>query len=263
LNRHICIKYFRLTLLFVLTFFYVDLFPQSGILKFEHFSTDDGLSNKHVHCIMQDSYGFLWIGTDDGLNRFDGYEFVIYNHDPMDPNSLSSPRIRLLTEDGQGNIWIAASELNLYKRMTGSFVHYTHNSENKYSISDNDVTSIIIDRNNPNYIWFGTGSGGLNLFDTGVQKFYAIKHDPGNSGSLSGDAIESLYLDSFGNLWIGTARSGLNRIQLDSIPRKADGKYDVEKLNSIESEHYLNNRNSDSLNSAAKIINVYEDKNKI
>ena len=80
--------------------------PQSASVRFDRFSVEDGLSASAVDCIVQDSLGFVWIGTEDGLNRFDGYSFEIYRHDPQDPNSLSSSNILDLYADDNGLLWI-------------------------------------------------------------------------------------------------------------------------------------------------------------
>ena len=87
-----------------------NLFAQNDRIIIENISVEQGLSHRHIHCVMEDSYGFLWVGTNDGLNRYDGYEFLVYSNDPWDTTSLSSPTITLLTEDGEGNIWVATTE---------------------------------------------------------------------------------------------------------------------------------------------------------
>ena len=241
------------------------LIAQSDDIIIEHISTEQGLSHRNVNCVMEDSYGFLWIGTADGLNRYDGYEFVVYKSNTWDTTSLSNPIISLLTEDEEGNIWVGTSDgLNLYQRNSDSFVRYTHDPQNEYSISDNDdIEALIIDRNNSNYIWIGTDGGGLNLFDTELQRFYSIRHDPENHNSLSGNKVQSLFQDSFGDFWIGTSGSGLNRINLNSIPITTDGKYNATKFNSIVFEHYLNDREDrDGLHSTS-VASIYEDRTNV
>jgi ligand-binding sensor domain-containing protein len=75
-------------------------------LRFERISIAQGLSHSTVNCILQDSYGFMWFGTDDGLNRHDGHDFALYNHDPDDPHSLSHNQIKSLHQDQLGTLWV-------------------------------------------------------------------------------------------------------------------------------------------------------------
>src|SRR5271170_4055935 len=82
-------------------------FPQAGNLKFGHIGTDAGLSQSNVTCILQDSRGLMWFGTQDGLNRYDGYRFTVYKNDPLDPVSLSNNYIKDIKDDAKGNIWVA------------------------------------------------------------------------------------------------------------------------------------------------------------
>ena len=245
------VKYHSLLFLIVLSIFTNFLIAQTDSIMIEHISTEEGLSNKNVNCIFQDSYGFLWIGTSDGLNRYDGYEFVVYKNDVWDSTSLSSPIVKQLVEDNNGNIWVGTpSGLNFYQRKSDSFIRYTHNPENKYSISNNDnIESIQIDITNPKYIWVGTDGGGLNLLDISLQRFYVFKLDTNNISSLSGNKILSLYQDSFNDFWIGTSDAGLNKINLNSIPKLSNGKYDVSKFGSIKFERYVPGQsNSDKFN---------------
>ena len=81
-------------------------YPQSQDIKFEHLSVEDGLSHNTVYCIFQDSQGFMWFGTEDGLNKYDGYTFTIYRNDPDDTLSLSNSQIRTIHEDPSGALWI-------------------------------------------------------------------------------------------------------------------------------------------------------------
>src|SRR6201995_2611142 len=102
-------------------------FSQNQSLKFDHFGTREGMSQINVNCIIQDSRGFMWIGSRNGLNRYDGYKFIIYRFDSQNKNSLSNNMIPDVVEDHEGNIWIASQGgLNEYVRNTGTFVRYMH-----------------------------------------------------------------------------------------------------------------------------------------
>ena len=261
MHKHFYLKYFLLAFIITLSVTYSNLYSQTDSIIIEHISTQEGLSNRHVHCIIEDQYGFLWIGTDDGLNRYDGNEFIVYKNNIWDTTSLSSPEINLLAEDQEGNIWAGTPNgLNLYNRHSDSFVRFTHDPENEYSISNNDdIEALLIDQNNKNYLWFGTDGGGLNLLDIKMQKFYNFKYDSMNTNSISGDKVQALYQDSFGYFWIGTDHAGLNRIRLNTIPKTADGKYDASRFNSIVFEHYLNSGKDHKSLHSSSIACIYED----
>src|SRR5262245_13612759 len=107
-------------------------------LKFDHISTQDGLSQSNVNCIFQDSRGFIWIGTRDGLNRYDGYKFIIYRYDARDSSSISDDFVADIAEDSSGNLWVATKNgLNEFHRNTSTFKHYFHDERDPNSISDN------------------------------------------------------------------------------------------------------------------------------
>ncbi|MDA3816299.1 MAG: hypothetical protein PF486_02910, partial [Prolixibacteraceae bacterium] len=92
--------------------------------SFEHFSVEDGLSQSLVHSICQDTLGFIWIGTDDGLNRFDGHDFVVYKNKPNDKHSIVGNTILALFEDSKYNLWVGTEQgLCLYDRPNDRFIH--------------------------------------------------------------------------------------------------------------------------------------------
>ena len=249
-------------ILFTLFSLYFNLFAQQDSVVIEHISVEQGLSHRNVHCVIVDSQGFLWIGTADGLNRYDGYEFIVYKSNIWDTTSLSSPIVELLVEDTNGNIWIGTrSGLNCYQRKSDSFIRYTHDPQNKYSISDNDnIESLIMDKTNPNYLWIGTDGGGLNLLDIDLQRFYVFKHDSNNINSLSGNKIYSLYQDSYKDFWIGTSDAGMNKINLDSIPKTKSGKYDTSKFSSFKFTRFVRNQDTSSKFNPKYVFSFYEDR---
>ena len=134
-------------------------------LWFEHLSLEDGLSQSHVFAILQDSRGFMWFGTENGLNRYDGYRFTVYLQDPEEPASLSENNIRCLFEDRSGRLWIGTVEggLNRFDPLEEQFFHYRNDPKDVSSLSNNRVWSIGEDGNG--ILWIGTLGGGLDRFD--------------------------------------------------------------------------------------------------
>ncbi len=196
-------------------------------LRFERISIDQGLSQNTIHCIIQDRLGFLWIGTDDGLNRYDGYRFEVLRNSPDDLDSLSHNRARALLEDSDGFIWIGTRNggLNRYDRRSRSFTHYRHDPAVPGSLASDVVWTILQDRGGT--LWIGT-SRGLDRFEPGhAGTFIHLPHDParvaaGDSRSLSHRVVRALYEDRAGNLWIGTKR-GLDRVAPDRLaPERLD-----------------------------------------
>jgi signal transduction histidine kinase/ligand-binding sensor domain-containing protein/CheY-like chemotaxis protein len=167
-----------------------------------------GLSQNSVQAIFKDRHGFMWFGTQDGLNKYDGYRFSIYKHVPNDPYTLGANDISTITEDGEGNIWVGTrlGGISRYDSTLDQFINFINDPKKSNSLSDNTVTVIYKDRESN--LWVGT-SNGLNLYNKrtkGFIKFFNGKTDP---NSLSNSSITSLRQDNLGRLWVGTS-SGLN-----------------------------------------------------
>ena len=178
---------------------------------FERLTIDQGLAQNTVYSLLQDRLGFLWIGTDDGLNRYDGYSFEVLRHETANPNSLSNNEIRALHEDKEGMLWIGTGDgLNRYDRRRRTFTHYRHDLRNPTSLGADFVTALLEDRRGT--LWVGTKGGGLSHAKPGQHGVFShLRHDSANPRSLSNDIVRGLYEDRQGNLWVGTQR-GLNRI---------------------------------------------------
>lgn len=176
-------------------------------LKFKRYSIEEGLSQVSIGCMLQDKKGYIWIGTYDGLNRFDGYTFTNFRHNQQDNTSLSNNYVTSIFEDSQNKIWIGTrGGLNLFDPKSQTFSHYQHEPNNPTSLSHNEVNSIFQD--SKNRIWVGTEEG-LNLLNIHTSEFTHFQRDPDNPTSLSHNSVQSILQDRQNRIWIGT-RGGLN-----------------------------------------------------
>lgn len=180
--------------------------------RFENITTEDGLSQSTINDIIQDNRGFLWFATDDGLNRYDGYQFRVFKNNTRDPRSISSNIIVNIIEDFKGNIWVATNGggLNRFNRDTERFDRFMHDPDDPNSISSNFITAMHQDLSG--VILIGTQSG-LNIFDPDTKRFlhYRANENSINENSLVHDHITSVSKDQRGQIWIGTQNGGLYR----------------------------------------------------
>lgn len=188
--------------------------PYGNNIRFDHISLEDGLSQSVVNAIVQDQKGFLWIGTDDGLNRYDGYNFKIYKPDSNNPFSLSDRTITAMVEDKDGFLWVGTRQggLNRYDPATGKFIYFLHDKDNDQSLASNYVTSLELDRSG---LWIGTNNG-LDYLNFRSLVFTHYRDDSKSPARLSSNFITALMLDSQSQLWIGTVDAGLNVYDTDT-----------------------------------------------
>jgi len=208
-----CSNYKRAYVLLLLVI-QVQLIPlfavsQNQIVRFNHLQTDAGLSQSNVLCMLQGSRGFMWFGTQDGLNKYDGYRITVYKKDSKKTGSLSHNYIKDLIEDNNGDLWIATwgGGLNRYNRQKDEFTHFKHDQLNANSISGNFLGSLLKDSEDK--IWISTESG-IDVFDPKKEQFIHYKNKKNDKNSLSDDAIMGMIEDSQHNIWIGTTNGGLN-----------------------------------------------------
>ncbi|MCP5106514.1 MAG: hypothetical protein GY950_24230, partial [bacterium] len=183
--------------------------------KFERLSVEQGLSHDSVYAIGQDAQGFMWFGTEDGLDKYDGYNITSFHHDPSNPNSLSSNDASEIYIEPSGIIWFATwgGGLNRYDPKTHTFKRFRHDPANPDSLSQDRIETICPGQNG--VLWIGTETGGLNKFDKTTERFTRYRHQPGEPTGLSGDSIKALFEDVEGHLWIGT-NHGLNRLDTET-----------------------------------------------
>ena len=180
-------------------------YAQSKNLIFNNINIEQGISQSTIEAIFQDSEGYLWLGTNDGLNRYNGYEFKIYNYEEYQ-NSISHNGITDITEDKYGNIWVnTVSGVNKINKKTEKISNYT---ELNGKIKEDSTTEIIVTKDNN--ILVGTYEG-LNIYNAKEDRFDVILEE--KDGILS-SCIYSIDEDINGNIWIGT-ELGLNKLSKD------------------------------------------------
>jgi signal transduction histidine kinase/ligand-binding sensor domain-containing protein len=193
--------------LFQLLTFVPIVCAQPKHMQFRHLTNDDGLSSSIITTIIQDSKGIVWIGTDNGLNRYDGFEFTIYKNSPSDSASIVSNYILSAFEDRENNLFIGTqSGLCLYDRKKDRFFNYFLEKSSPLKGLQCDVFKVIED--SPGNFWLATNAG-LIYFDRHLNKINHYVHDPDNIESLSDDTVTDIFVDGKSQLWVLT-RKGLN-----------------------------------------------------
>jgi signal transduction histidine kinase/ligand-binding sensor domain-containing protein/DNA-binding response OmpR family regulator len=192
-----------------------NVFSQS--IYFNRLTTEHGLSNNNVFNIIQDRFGFLWFATDDGLNRYDGYDFKIFRNDPENQNSISDNSVWVLTEDKKGNIWIGTKNgwLNRFDPVSEIFTRWKIKTED---VKENAITCVYEDSEEK--IWIGTYRQGLYKLDPDSGKLDHWYNKPENNTSISNNYISSILEDNKGNYWISTY-FGLNKFN----PQKSSSTF--------------------------------------
>lgn len=182
----------------------------SNQLPFLPLTTRDGLSQPIVEAIAQDRHGYMWFGTQEGLNRYNGYSFDVFRRLADDPRSISDDRVSALVADGDV-LWVGTRDggLNRFDTTRETFEHFVHDPQDPASLNGNHVRALHLDRQGR--LWVGTHGAGLARFDRSTARFERYTHDPNDPSSLGSDRIRAIAEDSDGILWIATNGGGLDR----------------------------------------------------
>ena len=202
---------------------------------FEELSSEAGLSSTVVTCILKDSQGFMWFGSQNGLNKFDGYNFTTYTHSDTVTNSISGNYILSVFEDNEKNIWVGTQSngLNKYNRNKDNFEIFRNDSSNSKSISSDNIR--IVMQTSDGNLYFGTEKG-VNTYDA-VNNSFQILTLPKEKQDLNSLPINEIFQDSDGSIWIGTS-NGLFQF----LPENNDLKefyHDPQNMNTLSND-YIN-----------------------
>jgi len=228
--------------LFAFLLWHTSVYGQGGSVKFSSLTINDGLSQSDVKSILKDRQGFMWFSTDDGLNRYDGYNFTVYRHDPKNKKSLPTNNTTALFEDKAGNLWVGTSGrgLSLYNRDSDSFTTYSSKRNDENTLSSGDVNFIFQD--SKNNIWVGTYSG-INLLDQKTKTFKRFFYTK-NRDDIPTHHMYSMVEDKGGDFWIGTGGgllefnygTGLTKIFTHSVSNSLID----DQINSLAKDGYDN-----------------------
>ncbi|MFT4723628.1 MAG: signal transduction histidine kinase/ligand-binding sensor domain-containing protein [Colwellia sp.] len=174
-------------------------YAENSQYSFDHFSRDQGLSQASVQALYHDKQGFIWAGTTDGLNRFDGYQFTVYRSNSDKFDSLSNNNVLSITQDSNENLWFGTvSGLNRFNKSTESFTTFLHDNKQNNSLSNNMVQTLTADKFGS--VWVGTKNG-LNKFNG--ESFTLFSHQSEENNALRNNILAILE-DSNNDLWLGT-----------------------------------------------------------
>jgi PAS domain S-box-containing protein len=192
-------KVFSYRSCFILVMLLLPIKAITQYVHFKHLSTENGLSQNSINSIVQDNYGFMWFGTDDGLNKFDAHQFTIYRNDPSDYTSISDNKIQAILVD-QNDLWVGTSNgLNKYNYLNDNFIQYFHDNKSKKSIADNNILSLFKDKKGR--IWIGTRKG-LNLYKREQNNFYLYQYIKSDTVSNTSNYVWAISENCEGKLWL-------------------------------------------------------------
>jgi len=201
--------------IFVILFFQISSFivVAQHTFNFNQLTIKEGLSNGNITCFFQDKKGFIWIGTSDGLNKYDGYQIQVFKHNPQNENSIGGNSIRCLYEDSRNNLWIGlkGSGLSRMDLKTGQITAF-HQGEAQNELSYNDVSGIVED--NDGNLWFAVDRGDLDMFDPKTNKFthYPLQDQLGRALN---NALTGIAMDAFHTIWLSSWGGGVYCFDLD------------------------------------------------
>ena len=199
---------------FLIAVLALNITSAQSVDDFQFMPINEPLSQRTVTDILQDHNGFLWIGTRNGLNKYDGVNMIIYEYDEYDSTSISSGYVRTIFEDSRNNFWIGTNNgLCLYNEDRDCFERLVSKDGDTYL--ETESIMVIFEDSNRN-LWFGTEKQGLFHYNFSTGEFTSFKQVEDDPFSLSGNYITGIVEDDQRNLWVSTWDNGLNLYDQDA-----------------------------------------------
>jgi diguanylate cyclase (GGDEF)-like protein len=210
-----------------------DAFSKS--IQFDRFSVSEGLPSANIFKIIQDKKGFIWLATEEGVVRYDGYYFRVFKHEIGKSDDISGNYITTMKEDSRGYLWIGTvgNGLNRFDPTTEEFVHYKYDKNDLNSLSNDTV--LAIEEDHLGNIWVGTNNG-LNRLSKRSHEIKRFHKSSSDKTGLTHNSIFAIFNDSNNNLWIGTNGGGVNKF-ISKTQTFVSFQHDNQNSNSISHNH--------------------------
>ncbi|MBN1187281.1 MAG: response regulator [Bacteroidales bacterium] len=209
-------------------------------LRFHHITLEDGLSNSHIYCIQQDEKGFIWIGTQDGLNRYDGYNFIHYYNKPNDSTSINDNTVFSLLVDGDTSIWVGTfTGLNHFNPKKGTFEQITFGMLGRHPAV---IAINYIIKDDDGILWLGTSGYGLFKYNPSTKEYKQYSYSALNEIRITGN-VNALWQTKDKKIWLGTNDKGIYIFDPETETF----------------EQLINPSNPSSLKGTEYILKIYED----
>jgi signal transduction histidine kinase/ligand-binding sensor domain-containing protein/CheY-like chemotaxis protein/HPt (histidine-containing phosphotransfer) domain-containing protein len=233
-----------------------------------HLTTADGLPQGTVRAVLQDSQGFMWFGTEDGLVRYDGQDLVRYGYSPQRNRGLPGNFIRQIVEGPHHNLWIAMNGgVARWNRARDDFTVYRHDPHDPDSLASDDVNVLSVDAGGK--IWIGTADAGLDVLDPQTGRCTHLRHDAATPDSLASNQVTALIRDRAGDLWVGTD-AGLDELEpaqhafrhfrsVRGDPRALSGNFVTQVLEDRSGSLWVGTRDGglDRLDRTGQVLQVF------
>jgi signal transduction histidine kinase/ligand-binding sensor domain-containing protein len=200
----------RHILFWLLVFFYTHGFSQNINLKFKYFEPSNGLPDVTVFSLAQDKQGFIWIGSSDGLIRFDGIHFKTYKNTPFSKKQLADGNIRDILIDDEGLLWLITDlgGITIFDAIKETFTIVKHDPKNRNTLADNAAYAAVQDFEGD--IWIAHIVKGVSRYNKKTKTFVHYTHNPKDTNSLGDDRLQNIFLDRRGRVWLATLSSGVS-----------------------------------------------------
>lgn len=188
---------------------------QGTLIKFDHLGTDEGLASGTVNSVLRDSKGYVWIGTIDGLNRYNGFEITTFKHDLKDRGSIVGNTVYAVKEDKEGLIWIATDQgLSVFDWEKEEFKTYINDPQNEKSLSNNHLRDVFVD--SQGRVLLASKGGGVSVYEREADEFMNFTTSSASTKAISSDLTFSIIEDKPDFYWIGLNGGGLEYFDLKS-----------------------------------------------